>query len=191
MTAEVHKCEEAKQTIVVGIEVAILEGFVLSIPQGIDKLLLLSVVAEDRGGSNGANQAYAVAQLAESACWNQLIFLGQRAISAILIDKLIDTLSVEEVLDGLTILLLPLGIGPTPLVIECDIHRHAPRVVAEVVATIAAWFLSLRALRHAWETRHLHLAAIVLTHIGIQTRLRVDALVDPCLGGSLLYTSGH
>ena len=47
MSAEVHECEESQQTVVVGIEVAILKRFVLSIPKGIDKLLLLSMVAED------------------------------------------------------------------------------------------------------------------------------------------------
>ena len=77
MTAEVHEGEKAKQTIVVGIEVAILKRFVLSIPQGIDKLLLLSMVAEDRGSGNGADETYAMAQLAESTSRNQLIFLRQ------------------------------------------------------------------------------------------------------------------
>ena len=39
-----HKGKQAEQTIVVGIEVAILEGFVLSIPQSINKLLALLVL---------------------------------------------------------------------------------------------------------------------------------------------------
>lgn len=47
VSTQVHKGEEAQQTIVVGIEIAILEGFVLGIPQSINKLLLLSVVAKD------------------------------------------------------------------------------------------------------------------------------------------------
>ena len=77
MSAEVHECEEAQQSIVVGIEVAIVKGLVLGIPEGINKLLLLGMIAENGGGGNGTYQADAVAQLAETTCGQNLILLGQ------------------------------------------------------------------------------------------------------------------
>ena len=127
MSTKMHECEQTKQTIVVGVEVAIVEGLVLGVPQGIDKLLALIVTAQDRGSGNGADKADAVAQLAESACRQYLILLGQCAVGAILIYKLIDSLRVEEVLDGFAILALPVAIGSmTPHVVEGDVHRHAP-----------------------------------------------------------------
>ena len=127
MSTKMHECEQTKQTVVVGVEVAILEGFVLGIPQSIDKLLALVVAAKDRCCSEGADQADAVAKFAESACRQYLVILGQCAVGAILIYKLIDTLSIEEVLDGLAILALPVAIDTmTPHVVEGDVHRYAP-----------------------------------------------------------------
>ena len=127
MSTKMHECEQTKQTIVVGVEVAIVEGFVLGIPQSIDKFLALVVAAQDRCCSEGADQTNAVAQFAESACWQYLVLLGQCAVGAILVDKLIDTLSIEEVLDGLAILALPVAIDTmTPHVVKGDVHRYAP-----------------------------------------------------------------
>ena len=90
VSTQVHKGKETQQPIVVGIEIAILEGFVLGIPEGINKLLLLSVVAKDRCCCNSAYQTNAVAKLAESASGQNLILLRQRAIGTILIYKLMN-----------------------------------------------------------------------------------------------------
>ena len=62
-----HEGKEAEQTIVVGIEITILERLVLGIPQGIDELLALVVTAQHGGGSRGGYEADAVAQLTETA----------------------------------------------------------------------------------------------------------------------------
>ena len=127
MSTKMHECEQSQQAVVVGIEVAVFERFVLGIPQGIDKLLALIVTAQDRRCGNGANQSDAVAQFAESACGQYLILLGQRTVGAILVDELIHALSVEEVLDGFAILALPFAIGTVTLhIVEGDIHRHTP-----------------------------------------------------------------
>ena len=50
-------------------------------------------------------------------------------------------------------MLLPFAVGATPLVVESDVHRHTPRVIAEVVVAVAAQ-CSLRTLRHPGEARH-------------------------------------
>ena len=73
---------------------------------------------------------------------------------------------------------LPLTIGTAPFVVERDIHRHSPRVVAEIVVAISARCCTLRTLRHTREARHLHLADIVLTLVAVQTRFFVDALMQ-------------
>ena len=44
VATEVHEGKEAQQTIVIGIEITILKGLVLGIPQGVDKLFLLLVL---------------------------------------------------------------------------------------------------------------------------------------------------
>ena len=87
-----HKGEEAEEAVVVGIEVTILEGNVLSVPEGIDELLTLVVAAEHRGGSSGGYKADAVAQFSETACLQDLIALGQGSVSTILIDEGVNTL---------------------------------------------------------------------------------------------------
>ena len=43
MSAEVHEGEETEQTVVVGIEVAIVEGLVLHVPQMVDEVAALVV----------------------------------------------------------------------------------------------------------------------------------------------------
>ena len=149
----------------------------LRVPEGIDERFALVVAAEHGGGCGGSHEADAVAQFAEAACLQDLIALRQGAVGTVLVDEGVDSLREEEVLDGLTILALPLAVGTTPLVVEGDVHRHAPGVVAEVVAAIAARG-ALRTLRHAWETGHLHLATVVLAHVGVQTCLWVDGLVQ-------------
>ena len=56
------------------------------------------------------------------------------AINIVLVKELVNTLRVEEVLDGVTILLLPLLIRARPAIVERDVHRNAPRVIAEGIA---------------------------------------------------------
>ena len=118
-----------------------------------------------------------MAQLTETASRQDLIILRQRTIHAILIDEGINTLRIQEVLDGLTILALPLAVSTTPLVVEGDVHGHAPRVVAEVIIAKTTR-RPILILRHTRETGHLHLTAIILAHIGIQTGLFVDGLMQ-------------
>ena len=73
---------------------------------------------------------------------------------------------------------LPLTIGTAPFVVERDIHRHTPRVVAEVIVAISAGGCTLRTLWHTREAWHLHLTAVVLTLVTVQARLFVDALMQ-------------
>ena len=87
-----HEGEEAEKSVVVGIEVAILEGDVLGVPESIDKLLALVVAAEHRGSSSGGYESDTVAQLTETTCLQDLIALRQCSVGTILIHKGIDTL---------------------------------------------------------------------------------------------------
>ena len=155
----------------------------LGVPQGIDKLLALIMGTHDRGCSRSGNEAYAMAQLLEPASLQDLITLRKRAVCTILVNESIDALRIEEILNLLTILLLPFGIGTTPLIIEGYVHRHTPRVVTEVINTIATGLFTLFGFRHTWETGHLHLAAIILAHIAIQARLRIDGLMQELARG--------
>ena len=56
-------------------------------------------------------------------------------------------------------------VSTAPFVIESDVHGYAPGVVAEVVATVAT------------SSEAFHLAAIIVTVVGIETRLLVGALM--------------
>ena len=150
----------------------------LGVPEGIDELLTLVMAAEHRGCCGGGHETDAVAQFAETAGLQDLVALGQCAISTILVDESVNTLAVEEVLDGLTILALPLTVGTAPFIVEGDVHRHTPGVIAEVVAAITTGSRTLRTLWHTRETGHLHLTAVVLAHVGVQTRLWVDGLMQ-------------
>ena len=122
VSTEVHKGEESQQTIVIGIEIAILKGFVLSIPQMVYKLLTLLMTAHHGSGSNGADESDAMAQLTETTCRQNLVLLGLRAVCTVLIDKLVNTLSIKEFLNGLKLVLnlpkyrLPTKDSPTFLV---------------------------------------------------------------------------
>ena len=115
------------------------------------------MAAHHRGSSRGGYESDAVAQFLEAASLQDLITLRQRTICTILVYEGVDALTVEEVLDGLAILLLPLAISTAPLVVEGDVHGHTPRVVAEVVAAIATGFFAGLGLGHAREAGHLHL----------------------------------
>ena len=77
VAAQMHEGKQAEQTIVVGIEVAILEGFVLSIPQCINKLLTLLVLTQDRGGCNGTYQTDTMTQLADATSTENFVTRGQ------------------------------------------------------------------------------------------------------------------
>ena len=45
VAAEMHEGEEAEQSVVVSIEITVLEGLVLGVPQGIDELFALGMTA--------------------------------------------------------------------------------------------------------------------------------------------------
>ena len=104
MAAQVHEGKEAEQSVVVGIEVAVLERFMLGIPEGVHKLLALVVRAHHRGGCRGGYEADAMAQLAETAGTQNLVALGHGAVLAVLVEELVHTLAIEEVLNLLAIL---------------------------------------------------------------------------------------
>ena len=159
VAAEVHEGKETQQAIVVGIEIAILEGLVLSLPESIDKLLALVVTAHHRGSSRRSHQTDAMAELTETTGTEDLITLWQSTVLAELIHKRVHTLAVEEILEGLTIPTLPFAIGTAPFIVERNIHRYAPGVVTEVIVTIARRGLRrptlLLTLRSARETEAL------------------------------------
>ena len=173
MPTEVHEGEEAQQTVVVGIEIAVLERLMAGVPQGIDKFLALVMVAEDGGGSRGGHQSDAMTEfLGIVACWQDLALLWQSTINAVLIHEVVKALGIEEVLDALAILLLPLAIGSAPDIVERDIHGHAPGVVAEILRTKAT------------APGHLHHLSVVTAHVGIETCHGMSDLVEigPRLG---------
>ena len=108
----------------------------------------------------------AVAQFTETASTQNLVLLRQCSVSAVLVHEVVHTLRVEEVLNLLAILLLPFAVSTAPFIIQRDVHGHTPRVVTEIVAAVAA------------TSPTLHLAAVKLAHVRIQTSLLVDGLVE-------------
>ena len=87
-------------------------------------------------------------------------------------------MGIEELLDSLAILLLPFAVGTAPFVVESNVHRYAPRVIAEVVVAKTSGYGRLLLLWPSWETRHLHLAAVILAVVGIQSCLFIDSLMQ-------------
>ena len=136
VATEVHESKESKQTIIIGIEIAIGRRLVFGIPEGECEVLTLLVPREDRGGGSGGNETYAVTQgLATVACREYLPFIGQRAVNTILINEVVDAFAVEEILYALTVGSLPLSVVTAPCIVEGDIHRYTPRVVAEILTS--------------------------------------------------------
>ena len=162
---EMHEGEETEQTVVIGIKIAILERYVLGIPQGIDELTALVVAAHHGCSRQSRYQPYAVAQLSETSSLQDFIVLWHGAIHTVLVVILVYTLCVEEVLYALGIATLPLSVGATPLIVQSDVHRHTPGIVAEVVAAIAP------------SSKALHERTVVSTHVGIESCLGMDGLV--------------
>ena len=56
-----HEGKETEQTIVVGIEIAIVEGFVVRIPKGVHERFSFLVLTHHRGSCQRAHKANAVA----------------------------------------------------------------------------------------------------------------------------------
>ena len=161
IATQVHEGKEAQKTIVIGIEVTILKGFVLRLPESIDKLLALVVATHHRSGSRRSHQTDAMTQFAETTGTEYLITLRQCAVLTELIHEGIHALAIHEILEGLAIPALPFTIGTAPLIVERNIHRYAPRVIAEIVVAVARGCLRcptlLLSLRSARETETLHL----------------------------------
>ena len=76
VTTQVHESKETQQSIIVSVEVTVLEGYVLGVPQCIDKLFLLLMLTHHGGCCRRGNESDAVAQLAESASLQYLVTLG-------------------------------------------------------------------------------------------------------------------
>lgn len=127
LSTQMHKREEAEKGVVIGIEIAIGKGLVLGIPQGIDKLLGMAIGVEQRGGGYGSYKTDAMAQgfLGTTGTQN-LIISRKSSVDAVLINKIVNSLGVEEVLNLLAILLLPLTVDTAPGVVEGNVHGHTP-----------------------------------------------------------------
>ena len=126
MTAQVHEGEESQQSVVIGIEVSVLERLVLRLPECLDEFAALVVAAHHGSSSRRGHQSDAMAQFTETASLQNLVFLRQGTVHTVLVNKSIDTLGVKEVLDGLSILALPLFISTAPLIVERNVHGYAP-----------------------------------------------------------------
>ena len=87
-----HECEEAEQAVIVGIEIAIVEGLVLRIPECIDKRLALLMGTHHRGSSRCGYEADAVAQFTEATGSEDFITLRQCTVRTILVEEGIDAL---------------------------------------------------------------------------------------------------
>ena len=73
MATEVHEGKEAEKTVIVGVEITVVEGNMACVPQRVDKLAFLVVTAECGSGSDCGYQSDAVAQFLESTGLQNLI----------------------------------------------------------------------------------------------------------------------
>ena len=92
VAAQVHEGEEAEETIIVGIKIAVLERFVLGVPEGIYELLALIMAAQHGCCCCGGNKTDGMTEFAESACLKNLSFLWKCAVGAVLIHEVVDAL---------------------------------------------------------------------------------------------------
>ena len=67
MAAEMHEGKEAKQTVVVGIEITVIERLMLGVPKSINKLFALLMRAQHRGCSRRGDKPYAMPQFLEAS----------------------------------------------------------------------------------------------------------------------------
>ena len=133
VSAQVHEGEQAEETVVVGVEIAVLIGFVLIVPQTLGELAGNGVVRGERRCREGGNQAHGVARArsAELALPGRHRKLDLRTIHVILVGESVNSLGIEEVLDRIRVVRLPFAVGAGPGVVEGDVHRHTPGVEAE------------------------------------------------------------
>ena len=138
----------------------------LRIPQGIDELATFLMTAHQRGGGRRGHEPDAVTEhLAGSSRRQYLVFGRQRPVDSILVDEIVDALGIEEVLNLLAVLSLPLAVGTAPLIVERDVHGHAPRVITEVGTAVTV------------SAPAGHRRTVELTHVGIQSRCVVTCFV--------------
>src|SRR5574344_1811459 len=137
-----------------------------------------------------------MAKFTEATSLQDLVPFGQGTIYTVLVNKLVNTLRVEEILDGFTVLLLPFCVGTTPLIIKGNIHRHTPRVVAEIIVSITSRSILLvrPILRGAtlWtgsprKLRCRHQRAVKLTLIRIQPGFLVNHIVQELTASSCTF----
>ena len=164
-----HKGEEAEEAVVVGVEVAVGIGLVLAVPETLDELTGDLVVGSQGGGGEGGDEAHGVAR----ALALHLAHAGRhgevdlRAVHVVLVGEGVDALGVEEGLDGVGVVGLPLAVGAGPGIVEGDVHRDAPGVEAEG-----------RLHATAKEGRGLDEGTVEVVGIRIQAGLGVDALME-------------
>ena len=163
--AEVHEGKETEQAVVVSIEVSVGKGHVGGMPQTLDKVVSFGVVSGQRRGGERGDETYGMAQSRFAA--SLVRSFGRHAVDAVLVDVGVDAIVEEEVLHGVGVTALPCRVGAGPTIVLRDVHRHASRVVTEILHPL-----------HRSVARRRERLAVVGGDVGTECRARVDAAVE-------------
>ena len=103
------------------------------IPEGIDKLVCLGMSTNQRDGCRSSNKSDAVTQCLRIVARTKQT-VGTCTIDIVLVHECVEALRIKEVLDEMSVVLLPNAVGTTPRIVESNVHWHTPRVISEGIA---------------------------------------------------------
>ena len=119
-----HQCKEADETVVVGIEIAIVVWLMTGIPQTFDELATFHMSGCQRHGCGCGYETNGMTQFFVASGFKDVSWLS--AVDIILVEEGVDAFFVKEVLYSVGILLLPLSVGTLPGIVHGYVHGHSP-----------------------------------------------------------------
>ena len=115
LSAQVHESEEAEKTVIICIEISVLIRLILRVPETIDELTADLMIAKKRCCRYSRNETYRMAEdSCPATCRKDIPLFRKTSVYTVLVNECIDALVVEEVLDLLAILSLPLLVRARP-----------------------------------------------------------------------------
>ena len=119
-----HQCKEADETIVVGIEIAIVVWLMTGIPQTFDELSTFHMSGCQRHGCGCGYETNGMTQFFVASGFKDVSWLS--AVDIILVEEGVDAFFVKVVLYSIGLLLLPLSVGTRPGIVHGYVHGHSP-----------------------------------------------------------------